>query len=124
MAKNKMSYEALEKRMADVGFPAGTPENAEAVKQYRASAGIATKMSQPKGMATYDIPLTMGERGAYEPGRPSGLPDKGPARTTARAEYEKALNNSVKKAKGGKVSSASSRADGCAVKGKTKGRMV
>jgi hypothetical protein len=30
----------------------------------------------------------------------------------------------VKKAKGGKVSSASSRADGCAIKGKTKGRMV
>jgi len=27
-------------------------------------------------------------------------------------------------AKGGKVSSASSRADGCAVKGKTKGRIV
>jgi hypothetical protein len=26
--------------------------------------------------------------------------------------------------KGGKVSSASSRADGCAVKGKTKGKMV
>jgi hypothetical protein len=26
--------------------------------------------------------------------------------------------------KGGKVSSASSRADGCAVKGKTKGRMI
>ena len=30
----------------------------------------------------------------------------------------------VKKAKGGMVSSASKRADGCAVKGKTKGRMV
>ncbi len=30
----------------------------------------------------------------------------------------------VKKAKGGKVSSASSRADGCATKGKTKGRFV
>jgi hypothetical protein len=30
----------------------------------------------------------------------------------------------VKKAKGGKVSSASSRADGCAVKGKTRGRIV
>jgi hypothetical protein len=29
-----------------------------------------------------------------------------------------------KKAKGGKVSSASSRADGCAVKGKTRGKMV
>jgi len=30
----------------------------------------------------------------------------------------------VRKAKGGKVSSASSRADGCATKGKTKGRFV
>ena len=30
----------------------------------------------------------------------------------------------VKKAKGGSVSSASKRADGCAVKGKTKGRFV
>ena len=30
----------------------------------------------------------------------------------------------VKKAKGGSVSSASKRADGCAVKGKTRGRMV
>jgi hypothetical protein len=29
-----------------------------------------------------------------------------------------------KKAKGGSVSSASKRADGCAIKGKTKGRMV
>lgn len=31
---------------------------------------------------------------------------------------------SVKKAKGGMISSASKRADGCAIKGKTKGRMV
>jgi hypothetical protein len=30
----------------------------------------------------------------------------------------------VKKAKGGSVGSASKRADGCAVRGKTKGRMV
>jgi hypothetical protein len=30
----------------------------------------------------------------------------------------------VKKAKGGKVSSASKRADGCAIKGKTRGKMV
>jgi hypothetical protein len=30
----------------------------------------------------------------------------------------------VRKAKGGKVGSASKRADGCAVKGKTKGRMI
>ena len=30
----------------------------------------------------------------------------------------------IKKAKGGKVSSASKRADGCAIRGKTKGRIV
>jgi hypothetical protein len=30
----------------------------------------------------------------------------------------------IKKAKGGKVSSASSRGDGCAQRGKTKGRMI
>ena len=34
------------------------------------------------------------------------------------------LKKTIKKAQGGKVSSASSRADGCCVKGKTKGRMV
>jgi len=34
------------------------------------------------------------------------------------------LDNPIQMAKGGKVSSASSRADGCAVKGKTKGRYL
>ena len=32
--------------------------------------------------------------------------------------------STVKKAKGGRIVSASKRADGCAIKGKTKGRMV
>ena len=32
--------------------------------------------------------------------------------------------NPVKKAKGGKVSSASKRADGCAIKGKTRGKII
>jgi hypothetical protein len=36
----------------------------------------------------------------------------------------KDVKEPVKKAKGGYVSSASKRADGCAVRGKTKGRMV
>jgi len=40
-----------------------------------------------------------------------------------RKMYEKE-EEPVKKAKGGAVSSASKRADGCAVKGKTRGRMV
>jgi hypothetical protein len=37
---------------------------------------------------------------------------------------EKKKPEPVKKAKGGKVSSASKRADGCAVRGKTRGKMV
>lgn len=40
----------------------------------------------------------------------------------AKAEEKAAIGPSYKK--GGSVSSASKRADGCAVKGKTKGRMV
>jgi len=40
-------------------------------------------------------------------------------------EYEREANRGIqKKAKGGSISSASSRVDGCAVKGKTKGRFV
>lgn len=37
---------------------------------------------------------------------------------------EKKKPEPVKKAKGGKISSASKRADGCAIKGKTRGKMV
>ena len=40
------------------------------------------------------------------------------------ATKNKRKGGAVKYAKGGSVSSASKRADGCAVKGKTKGRMV
>jgi hypothetical protein len=40
-------------------------------------------------------------------------------------EYQRESTRGIKKMKsGGKVSSASSRADGCAIKGKTKGRMI
>ena len=40
------------------------------------------------------------------------------------AAYDKAMPSPERYAKGGSVGSASSRADGCAVKGKTKGKMV
>ena len=64
-----------------------------------------------------------------EPARPaSGSPKDNPyfGRTVAqRAASLKAKGGSVKMAKGGSVkSSASKRADGCAVRGKTRGRMV
>jgi hypothetical protein len=44
---------------------------------------------------------------------------------TQEKEYkDKSKEEIIKKRSGGKVSSASKRADGCAQKGKTKGRMV
>jgi len=42
----------------------------------------------------------------------------------AEKEDEKRRKQAAGMKKGGKVSSASSRADGCAVKGKTRGKMV
>ena len=49
-----------------------------------------------------------------------------PERDKASEDYDKAIDKTkpVKKAKGGMISSASKRADGCAVKGKTRGRIV
>jgi hypothetical protein len=66
----------------------------------------------------------------YVPEKEQGMyvPEKSKAKPKAE-EFD--LYKTVKKSaneggmkKGGKVSSASKRADGCAVKGKTKGRMV
>ena len=42
----------------------------------------------------------------------------------AEAEVKREMRGTVKKAKGGSVSSASKRADGCAQRGKTRGRMI
>jgi len=62
-----------------------------------------------------------------------GQPPKEPDDASAGRKFKKTEPNLpeqpgsgivVKKAKGGKVSSASSRADGCCVKGKTRGKMV
>ena len=46
------------------------------------------------------------------------------AREDNRAKAMKSVNETGSFSKGGKISSASKRADGCAVKGKTRGRMV
>ena len=45
-------------------------------------------------------------------------------REAAKEKEVKETPQPVKKAKGGMVGSASKRADGCAIKGKTKGRIV
>ena len=98
MAKRKVSYEQLEKRMADVGFPLGSPENADAVKQYGEAANM--DVDAPASADRKYIPKTM----------PSGASGMG------------AILSGKGMAKGGMT--ASKRADGCAVKGKTKGRFV
>ena len=60
----------------------------------------------------------MSEDMANEPTRPSA------GHTTKAMSMADKMCAPVKKAKGGKVSSASKRADGCAIRGKTRGRMV
>ena len=72
----------------------------------------ATSKATPKATPPKKSPL---DKGVY-------TADKGqpPREMDAGVFNEKP----VKKARGGSISSASSRADGCATKGKTKGRMV
>ena len=48
----------------------------------------------------------------------------GETREESRKRREAVKEEPVKKAKGGVIGSASKRADGCAIKGKTKGKMV
>jgi hypothetical protein len=65
------------------------------------------------------IGAVLEEAGLTKDGKKSG---KGQAYTDEDVQKAQAGQTGMKA--GGKVSSASSRADGCAVKGKTKGRMV
>jgi predicted lipase len=51
-------------------------------------------------------------------------PDTTQAKVNRMVEKVKPTKEPVKKAKGGMIGSASKRADGCAIKGKTRGRMV
>jgi hypothetical protein len=51
-------------------------------------------------------------------------PDTTQAKVNRMVEKIKSTKEPVKKAKGGMVGSASKRADGCAIKGKTRGRIV
>jgi len=64
--------------------------------------------------------LGMEERAAYKRGMREGLKDEG----YKKGGKVKAKTGAKKYAGGGSVSSASKRADGCATKGKTKGRFV
>ena len=84
-------------------------------------------------------PNTMGDRGLGDTGGPKmmqagmgrmgpGMGGMGGLATNVRGPSQLPAGVTIpvsnKMKKGGKVSSASKRADGCAIKGKTKGRMV
>jgi hypothetical protein len=54
----------------------------------------------------------------------SAFKDSSPAFKKGTSSFKEGTSSFKKMASGGSVSSASKRADGCAIKGKTKGRMV
>ena len=105
-------------------------------------AGPNIKPSKPKESGykmpkstTPDMDTTQGTRGSrvsFEAGEIKESPKSAPIeeRSTAaerRADKEESrfsTSNPMGMKRGGSVSSASSRADGCAIRGKTKGRMV
>ena len=85
-------------------------------------------MDRPgKKMAEYAVKKSLAESMMGE--APDGLARTYIAEKAAKAGREaedevKREMRGVKMAKGGSVSSASKRADGCAIKGKTRGRMI
>ena len=85
-------------------------------------------MDRPgKKMAEYAVKKSLAESMMGE--APDGLARTYIAEKAAKAGREaedevKREMRGVKMAKGGKVGSASKRADGCAIKGKTRGKMV
>jgi hypothetical protein len=84
----------------------------------KAEAAKSTPKTEPKKEAKTESKKASGEEPSFFKGT-KGYKNLGALFKSMR---EKAGITSYKS--GGSVSSASSRADGCAVKGKTKGRMV
>lgn len=72
-----------------------------------------------EGMLNFGLRMLGGSKKNEAPPK-----EKSFAESLGKAAQETLKNPPVKKAKGGSVSSASARADGCAIRGKTKGRMV
>ena len=85
-----------------------TPEEIEKAKQQFREVAEQGRNQGDIRKSYHDIPDKPKTGGS---GGGAGIPKVGPKKP-------------IDMAKGGKVSSASKRADGCAIKGKTKGRMV
>ena len=121
MADKKTPRQVADEMEAEQNFPV--------LHKYGKASSAAVEKMKP-GTAK-DIAEAAALAGTY----PAGLAQIGHSLATGNkgrsSEEMNELTREVgraqraeKKAKGGKVSSASSRADGCAQRGKTKGRMV
>ena len=94
-----------------------TPEEVEAAKEK-----VRKMAEETRAKAEAERPRTYAER-LQDMGRlPKGGSGAGGETGFGIQKMNKNLNRTYKS--GGKISSASKRADGCCIKGKTKGRMV
>ena len=114
---------------ADMGQPP-SPDDMGSIEALRGKRRPVAPPAMPRrGMAPKRPMADPADAGIYtaDKGQPPS-PDEGPTMSAPRGMRRPMTGmkkgGCVKKAKGGSVSSASKRADGCATKGKTKGKFV
>jgi hypothetical protein len=117
-----ISDETRERAMASVASKSETTKPAAKVSKptVKAVEKAATKTSTPKSQPESDREENSAWMREFRNKEAASAAKAKSEKTGFQLKKEKALGMKM----GGKVSSASSRADGCAVKGKTKGRMI
>ena len=90
----------------------------------RVMAHLAAKRSGSANQAGFDAKRDTATGSTSRPMTPERITDRRMAPVSLTSAAMKKGGKVKKMAKGGKVSSASKRGDGCATKGKTKGRFV
>ena len=136
-AREKADYEASQSKMPEVGSPLKMASFGEAFKEARSRGDktfeymgkkYSTDMAKPRAAAAAPAPKVEVEE---KPKAKSFAEKQEAAGEKMRGAYRGAADN-IKKGvkslfgmkKGGSVKSASARADGCAQRGKTRGKMV
>lgn len=114
-----MSVEMLQNKRKPM--PKGMPMPKAMPKRPPSSAMSTVPRSRPDPA---DAGIFTADKGIAPP-----IPDEGPTaslrpKTDRQKKAAKDIKSAMGMKKGGSVSSASKRADGCATKGKTKGRMI
>lgn len=126
-------YEYTDEDKGVVPHPGGyeyTPAEWDAIRDRSAATKPTTLKNEkynPVKVTKKEVSIE-GDRGTVDRTADVIGPDMGKVIKAAAAEKEMDLQEKARKSmgfkKGGKVSSASKRADGCAMKGKTKGRII